>query len=544
MTFIRPIPRAITRPFSVLIVAGWVASMAALLDRAYLRASANLATDLARYGSDAQWQGVYYRGEKIGFTVRQTLVRDRGYELQEEGRLRMSLLGATTWTRVRTVAQVDEEFRLQRFEFSLDPGTGATEIRGDIRDGLLRLTVVTAGGTRTDQLELAEAPVLATSIGRRLASAGLQPGAVHRWMVFDPSTLRNAPLVVRVGERGLVRTGTARSRLPAFRVEMEFAGLRVTSWITDTGEVVREESPLGLVTVREPPELARALAVTPRAHADLLADTAVVPRGRERISEARDVRRVRLALSGADLSGLEIDGLTPTATGAVVDLRDPRFLGAGPADPAAASYLAAERFVESDDPAIREEAERAVANVVGDRARAERLVRHVHDLLEKRPTVSLPSAREVLRTRTGDCNEHTVLYVALARAIGIPARTAVGLAFTRGAFYYHAWPEVYLDEGGGRGRWLPVDPTFNQFPADAMHLRLARGGLEQQAAILPLIGRLQIAILDVELDPNVKQVIVGQQPDAAAPPVIALPQPSSARCWDNGPPAVREDRRR
>ena len=96
--------------------------------------------------------------------------------------------------------------------------------------------------------------------------------------------------------------------------------------------------------------------------------------------------------------------------------------------------------------------------VAGARARAERLTRHVNAMLEKKPTVSLPSAREVLRTKIGDCNEHTVLYVAMARAIGIPARIAVGLTFVRGAFYYHAWPEVYLDEGAGRGYWLPVDP--------------------------------------------------------------------------------------
>ena len=73
---------------------------------------------------------------------------------------------------------------------------------------------------------------------------------------------------------------------------------------------------------------------------------------------------------------------------------------------------------------------------------------------------------------------------------------------SHGAFYYHAWPEVYIDEGRGRGLWLPVDPTFNQFPADATHLRLARGGLDKQAAILPLIGRLKMTILDLELAPE------------------------------------------
>ena len=90
------------------------------------------------------------------------------------------------------------------------------------------------------------------------------------------------------------------------------------------------------------------------------------------------------------------------------------------------------------------------------RARAERLTRYVNALLDKKPTVSLPSAREVLRTKVGDCNEHTALYVAMARSIGIPARIAVGLAYVRGitgAFYYHAWPEVYIER---RDRPRPV----------------------------------------------------------------------------------------
>ncbi len=110
--------------------------------------------------------------------------------------------------------------------------------------------------------------------------------------------------------------------------------------------------------------------------------------------------------------------------------------------------LAAETFIESDAPEIVAEAAKAVNGVAGDRARAERLTRYVNALLDKKPTVSLPSAREVLRTRVGDCNEHTVLYVAMARALGIPARIAVGLVYIHGAFYYHAWPEVYLEEQG------------------------------------------------------------------------------------------------
>jgi transglutaminase-like putative cysteine protease len=189
-------------------------------------------------------------------------------------------------------------------------------------------------------------------------------------------------------------------------------------------------------------------------------------------------------------------------------------------------------------PEIIAEARKAVAGVQGTRAQAERLTRHVNALLEKKPTVSLPSAREVLRTRVGDCNEHTALFVAMARALGIPARVAVGLAFVRGAFYYHAWPEVYLDGGPGLALWLPVDPTFNEFPATATHVRFARGGLEKQASILPLIGRLQMSVLDVQLAPGATPVLVGRTPTEFSPLSIELPQRTSGGCWST-PPAVR-----
>jgi hypothetical protein len=161
-------------------------------------------------------------------------------------------------------------------------------------------------------------------------------------------------------------------------------------------------------------------------------------------------------------------------------------------------------------------------------------VRHVNALIEKRPTVSLPSAREVLRTRVGDCNEHTALFVALARAAGIPARIAVGLVYLRGAFYYHAWSEVWLPAKAGLGRWIPVDPTLNQFPADLTHLRLARGGLDKQATILTVMGQIKLGILEVKLKPGAAPVLVGRQVQDRKEIAIELPARDGSpglSCW-------------
>lgn len=531
MTLLRPLPARVTRVLSMLTLAAWAGVSGLLVYRSYVRASAaNLATDLSRYGAEAQWRGIYYRGEKIGFTVGQTLPTDTGFEIQEDGRMQIALLGADTVAVLRTTARVDRAFALQSFDFSLDPGTGPTRISG-VLDGLrLTLTVTSPTSTRTETRTLNEPPSLALNLGRRLAAAGLTTGARHQVQVFDPATLSNAPMTITVGERELIRLSGL--PLPVFRLQMQFAGLTATSWITDTGEVVREESALGMLVVKEPPEVAQRIAVSQRARTDLIQAAAIAPAMRYRLDDPRTVQRIVLKLTGAELPQGDLDGAGQTASPLengtqTIEIRDPRGLPYGAPDPDSARYLAAEPLLESDAPEIIAEAQAAIRGASDQREQAERLVRHVNALLDKKPTVSIPSAKEVLRTKIGDCNEHTALLVAMARAIGIPARIAVGLVYLNGAFFYHAWPEVYL-RGPAGAQWLPVDPTLNQFPADATHLRVARGGLDKQTLVLPLIGRLRIEVTDMVLAEGAIPTLVGAAPaDAIATPVPAVAAPAA-----------------
>jgi hypothetical protein len=116
--------------------------------------------------------------------------------------------------------------------------------------------------------------------------------------------------------------------------------------------------------------------------------------------------------------------------------------------------------------------------------------------LKKQITFGVPNALQVLQARSGDCNEHTQLFVALARAAGLPARIAAGLAYVDGKFFYHAWPEILLDD------WVAVDPTFGQFPADAAHLRFVIGGVARQTELLRLMGNLKIDVLSLSDAPR------------------------------------------
>lgn len=90
--------------------------------------------------------------------------------------------------------------------------------------------------------------------------------------------------------------------------------------------------------------------------------------------------------------------------------------------------------------------------------------------------VSKP-ASWVLENRQGVCDELTNLFIALNRALGIPARFVSGIAYTDSELFperwgFHGWAEVYFPEYG----WVPFDVTYGEFGfVDAGHIKLSDG---------------------------------------------------------------------
>jgi transglutaminase-like putative cysteine protease len=160
------------------------------------------------------------------------------------------------------------------------------------------------------------------------------------------------------------------------------------------------------------------------------------------------------------------------------------------ADKQLSSYMQPTPFLQSDHPSIRELAKKILQGETDARRAAIKLKDWVYKEIAKEPTVSIPNALQVLQTKKGDCNEHTVLFNALARAAGIPAKTVVGVVYLRGAFYYHAWSEVWL------GDWISLDSVLNQFPADVTHVKFLEGEIDRQIDILQLIGNLKIEVVE------------------------------------------------
>ncbi len=67
-----------------------------------------------------------------------------------------------------------------------------------------------------------------------------------------------------------------------------------------------------------------------------------------------------------------------------------------------------------------------------------------------------------LPRKTGDCGEYSLIFTALCRAVGIPARVVNGHWCCTAKLNYHVWNEFYLPNYG----WVPADATDGRITRD------------------------------------------------------------------------------
>jgi transglutaminase-like putative cysteine protease len=154
------------------------------------------------------------------------------------------------------------------------------------------------------------------------------------------------------------------------------------------------------------------------------------------------------------------------------------------------AFLQPTVFIQSTDKTLVAKAQEIVGDEVNSLKAVKLIMDWVFRTIEKKPTLSIPSALDILKVKVGDCNEHSTLFVALCRAVGIPSKLCAGIVYMQGSFYYHAWSEVFV------GRWISVDPTFDQLPVDATHICFIEGDLEKQLEIIKLIGVLKLEVIE------------------------------------------------
>jgi len=467
---------------------------------------------------EEHWMGVYFNGEKIGYAYRKITESNDGYRVYEILKARLRMLGVEKDMHTTMDAHIDDQFRLLSFLFSLrsDINTG---IEGKVEGKKLHVSINAGGLTSTQTILLKEPPHINLSIVQNILRNGLKSGDKVSIPVIDPATLGQGNMELEVmGKDSIMSMGKMQD---AYKIKGVFKGIETFTWITEKGDVLREESPMGFTLVKETKESATQ---PNKPSVDLIAQVAIPFYMRL----PADTRYLKIRLSGVDLKGLELDGGRQTLKGDILEIKketlNSKFKNNPPESPHTPiwkrdnppfpplvkggegglfikgglegdykggqggldEYLKETMFIQSKDPAIVSLTKDIIRDEKDKLKRTRLIYEWVYKNIKKVPIISLPMATEVLRTRQGDCNEHTTLFTALARAAGIPSRIAIGLTYKDGFLYYHAWPEVYLNE------WVAIDPTLGQLPADASHIRLLTGDIDKQLQILAIIGKLKI----------------------------------------------------
>ncbi len=211
--------------------------------------------------------------------------------------------------------------------------------------------------------------------------------------------------------------------------------------------------------------------------------------------------------------------LGPEASGKIVSIRFQarrRERGVYPDNtPASQKFLDPERLVPAKDE-FRHIAETVVAGKDGDLVRARALYDHVIDrmrYMKYGPGWGNGDAVYACDARTGNCTDFHAYFIALARAVGIPARFAIGASIPSernegGIDGYHCWAEFYTD-----GRWWPVDISegdkcsalttyyFGHHPANRFELSRGRDLVVEPSPVSGPINFLAYPVLEIAGEP-------------------------------------------
>jgi hypothetical protein len=458
--------------------------------------------DIERY-CGKRWYGIYFKGQKIGY-ARSDIIWER-YEgkpaitVDFTFHAKMKMLGVPqemTIVEKRTYL-LDEG--LVFFVSDTQAGDGMMKFIGRMKDDAMYVTSVVGGRRRSSRMEIPKERFEDYVAEERLVGEGAMVGDEIGFSQYQPAlqkTITAASRIVEIQEKIMQGVPT---KIYVVDTTLKELGVSSTSLLKSDGEVLQAEVGGGFVMRLEDEKTAKNVDY----RSDIILSTVIVPD--RPIVDPGDVTEMEARLSGVkdrslfvqserqkyeiqsrgralllvrieDLSGVEIPRL-PLSRGEFPSELEPSI------------------FIQSDAPEIVDKA-RAIVGDERDALKASNaLVKWVYNNLTKRFSASFSNALDVLESGGGDCTEHSALFVALARAVGLPARMVSGIVYSDGGgFYYHQWAEAFV------GKWIAVDPTFGQFQADATHIEFASGDLLSQARLMNLVGNLKIKVLEYGYD--------------------------------------------
>jgi transglutaminase-like putative cysteine protease len=163
--------------------------------------------------------------------------------------------------------------------------------------------------------------------------------------------------------------------------------------------------------------------------------------------------------------------------------------------PAEPEFLGTSYFIDWDNPTVRQHAAAAVGDLPPSATpfqKAQAVERWVRRSMKPADySQSMATCANTARTLSGDCTEYAMLAVGMCRALGVPARTAMGVVYAPAGggavLAYHMWFEVYAG-----GQWIPLDGTLGRGSVGPGHLKIADHSWDKVNDFLPLLPVISV----------------------------------------------------
>jgi hypothetical protein len=471
----------------------WLVMLVLLIQKNYLKPRVehlSFATGGDTLEAHEEWRGIYLKGEKVGYSTTKTKRVGDIYEIFEDSLMFLNTLGTNQRIESKIKSVVNQDYSLRSFDFSLLSGPVTFSLHGEVTGNALNLVMVTGKKTTLSAFPLKDIPFLSNTLKPYILSQGLKEGKKFNVPFFDPATLSSNDITIEVlGKEKILFSG---NEINVFKLKESYAGIETLAFISEAGEILKEEGPIGLTLIKETQKEALSGEWMKKEKPDVAVTTAVPVN--VRINNARAVKFLKVRITNLSLNDFDLNEGRQSLDSDILEVSQEEpgswktFALPYPNNDLK-HYLQPTPLIQSTDERIITQAKSIAHDSQDAETAARKLLHWVFSAVKKKPTLSIPNALEVLDLKVGDCNEHTALFTALSRSLGIPTRICVGIVYLKDKFYYHAWPEIYL------GRWVAIDPTFNQFPADATHIRLVIGDFSDQIKILSVVNKIKLEVL-------------------------------------------------
>ncbi|MDP8240276.1 MAG: transglutaminase-like domain-containing protein [Candidatus Hatepunaea meridiana] len=441
--------------------------------------------------SESDWMGIYLNDNKIGYVYSELKpIPDGGYEIINISRISGAVMGKQQVMLTRMTTITDSMFALVSFDCCLDATPYVTFYTGEIKDKILFIQVEKIGGS-TEKIQTASKPFYLSPIIEPILQLGKLPkGDTLRLSEFDPLSMQMQDLFV-INKGKTTRTINGEDMV-VLQLTTIMLGLESTIYLDEEYNTIEEFGPMGLVMRREDMEQALNLE-NGSGKIDFLSIYSIQPVGT--IKAPRSVTHARYRITGFNIQ----KAISISDRQNSVDFNSNIIKVADKYQPSDISvedikaFTTDSPYIESNDPQIIQAAQEAMRNGSSRLDSLNRLTDWVFRTITKKPSVGIPSALAILKTRRGDCNEHSTLFTALSRSVGIPTRMHLGVVYQKGRFYYHAWTAAWVE-----GCWMEFEPTFGSKTVDAARIALTSGDLTNSLDLAAAIGKIKIEILEAE----------------------------------------------